>query len=163
MKEHRATYLTTYDLHRLDLAVAPLARLCPDIYLVGTVLTSPDFRDVDVRMILADEEFDALFTGRLSSSTLWEAFCLTATAWLRAETGLPIDFQVQRRTEANEKHHGVRNHLSGGRRHFAALGDGTPYLSLPVVGEERPGTPGAETGDGRWSAPVSSTDAETQP
>lgn len=81
----RTTWLTTYDLHRLDLAVAPLRRLCPGIYLVGTVMSSPDWRDVDVRMIMADDEFDATFGNPL----LWETFCLTATSWLRSETGLP--------------------------------------------------------------------------
>lgn len=122
-KPHRATYLTTYDLHRLDLAVAPLRRLCPDIYLVGTVLTSADWRDVDVRMIMADDEFDQAF----ANSLLWEVFCLAVTSWLRSQTGLPVDFQVQRMTEANEKNQGMRNHLSGGRREYAGLGDGTPY------------------------------------
>jgi hypothetical protein len=119
----RSVWLTTYDLHRLDLAVSPLRRLCPDIYLVGTVLTEPNWRDVDIRMIMSDDEFDEVF----SNSLLWEVFCLTTTAWLRSETNLPIDFQVQRMTEANEKHNKIRNHLSGGRREYAGLGDGTPY------------------------------------
>ena len=119
----RSCYLTTYDLHRLDLAVAPLRRYCTSIYLVGTVLTSPDFRDVDVRMILDDEWFDAEF----SNAALWQVFCLAVTEWLRSVTGLPIDFQVQRQSEANAKHPGVRNHLSGGRRLYAGLGDATPY------------------------------------
>lgn len=119
----RATYLTTHDLYRLDIAVTPLRRLCPDIYLVGTALMSADWRDVDVRMIMADDEFDATFSNPL----LWEAFCLTATSWLRSQTGLPIDFQVQRMTEANDKHNGPLNHLSGGRREYAGLGDATPF------------------------------------
>jgi hypothetical protein len=100
-----------------------MRRYCKDIYLVGTVLTSPDFRDVDVRMILDDEWFDAEF----ANPWLWEVFCLAVTSWLRSETGLSIDFQVQRQSEANEKHKGLRNHLSGGRRRYAALGDATPY------------------------------------
>ena len=124
-RETRAVWLTTYDLHRLDLAVSPLRRLCPHIYLVGTVIDSSDWRDVDVRMIMDDDEFDITF----ANSLLWEAFCLTTTAWLRIQTGLPIDFQVQRMTEANEKHPGKRNYLSGGRRKYAGLGDGTPYLA----------------------------------
>lgn len=119
----RTTHLTTYDLNRLDRAVAPLRRLCPAIYLVGSVLTTPDHRDVDVRMIMDDAEFDAFFTNSL----LWEVFCLSVTSHLRLETGLPIDFQVQRMTEANLKHSKPRNHLSGGRRNFAGLGDATPY------------------------------------
>jgi hypothetical protein len=129
-RERRATWLSTYDLHRLDIAVTPLRRLCPDIYLVGTVLTGPDWRDVDVRMIMDDDEFDATF----SNSLLWETFCLTATSWLRSQTGLPIDFQVQRQSEANEKHHGMRNRLSGGRRGYAALGDGTPFAATSEEG-----------------------------
>lgn len=123
-KSKRATWLATFDLHRLDVAVMPLRRLCPSIYLVGTVLTSPDWRDVDVRMIMDDDDFDAAF----ANPSLWEMFCLGATAWLRSQTGLPVDFQVQRQTEAN-MHEGLRNHLSGGRREYAGLGDGTPYQS----------------------------------
>lgn len=119
----RTTYLTTHDLYLLDHGVAPLRRLCPDIYLVGTVLTSADWRDVDVRMIMDDDEFDATFANPL----LWEAFCITATSWLTSLTLLPIDFQVQRMSEANAKHNGPRNHLSGGRRQYAGMGDGTPY------------------------------------
>ena len=122
-QKSRATWLSTYDLHRLDLAVTPLRRFCPSIYLVGTVLTSPDWRDVDVRMIMADDDFEAEF----ANPSLWEVFCLATSAWLRSITGLPIDFQVQRQSEANEKHQGLRNHLSGGRRRYAGLGDGTPY------------------------------------
>lgn len=120
---NRSTHLTTFDLNRLDRAVAPLRRLSGGaIYLVGSVLIIPDWRDVDVRMILDDDEFDRLF----SDSLLWDVFCLAVTSMLRSETSLPIDFQVQRMTEANEKHPGVRNHLSGGRRYFAGLGDATP-------------------------------------
>lgn len=74
-------------------------------------------------MIMADDEFDQAF----ANSLLWEVFCLAVTSWLRSQTGLPVDFQVQRMTEANEKNQGMRNHLSGGRREYAGLGDGTPY------------------------------------
>ena len=34
-------------------------------YLVGSATKRPDFRDVDVRMILDDEEFHALFGREL--------------------------------------------------------------------------------------------------
>lgn len=123
MGDHRAVYLTTFDLHRLDLAVSPLRKLSPNIYLVGSVLNSSNWRDVDVRMILSDEDFDEYFEGGI----LWEIFCLTVTSWLRTETRLPIDFQVQRQTQANENHNGPRNHLSGGRRSYAGMGDGTDW------------------------------------
>jgi hypothetical protein len=147
-RERRATWISTYDLHRLDIAVTPLRRLCPDIYLVGTVLTSPDWRDVDVRMIMADDEFDATF----GNSLLWETFCLATTSWLRSQTGLPIDFQVQRMTEANERHPGIRNHLSGGRREYAGLGDATPYVCPECGGSGRVKAKGFSDGKPRGTA-----------
>lgn len=126
----RSVYLTTFDLHKLDLIVAPLRRYDGSIYLVGSVLEKPDWRDVDIRMILEDDDFDNDFGNEL----LWETFCYAVTAWLRAETGLPIDFQVQRQTEANTNHKGIRNALSGGHRSYAGYGDGTPYVKLESKG-----------------------------
>ena len=121
----RAVYLSTYALYKLDLAIYPLTKMCPDIYLVGTVLTTKDWRDVDVRMIMSDTEFDEVFG---ENQFLWETYCLGITSWLREQSGLPIDFQVQRQSEANTKHKGGRrNHLSGGRRQYAGLGDATPF------------------------------------
>lgn len=122
----RRSQLTTADLYALDIAVLPLIRICDGakVYLVGTVNNRKTFRDVDIRMILPDDEFDRLFG---QSSRLWEAFCFAVSRWLRADTGLPIDFQVQRQTEANANHSGTRNPLTGGRRRFAGLGDATPF------------------------------------
>jgi hypothetical protein len=54
-------------------------------------------------------------------------FCYSVSRWLSADTGLPVDFQVQRMAEANAKHSGPRNPLTGGARPFAGLGDATPY------------------------------------
>lgn len=129
MGRHR--HLTTYDLYRLDLAVAPLRRAFAGCrpggtYLVGSVERGEVYRDVDVRTILPDADFDALFGG---SQSLWEVFCLGVTAWMREQTGLPIDYQVQRLTEANEQHSGPRNSLSGGARQFAGGGDATRFLA----------------------------------
>lgn len=63
------------------------------------------WRDVDVRLILPDEEFDALF-GELTRprclNLKWNAACLAFAALGRDMTGLPIDFQVDRQTEANQ-------------------------------------------------------------
>jgi hypothetical protein len=121
--------LTTYDLHRLDLAVRPIDHAFAGCrfagtYLVGSIERGEDARDVDVRTILADEDFDAFFGG---SPLFWSVFCLGVTAWLREQTGLPIDYQVQRMTEANAEHKGPRNHLSGGQRVFAGAGDATGF------------------------------------
>lgn len=63
------------------------------------------WRDVDVRLILADEDFDALF-GKLTRprclNLKWNAACLAFSALGRDMTDLPIDFQIDRQTEANE-------------------------------------------------------------
>jgi hypothetical protein len=81
-----------------------------------------------VRLILANKRFDALFktAKREDGQHLWALLCYSITAWLRAETGLPIDFQIQRQTEANKKYAGhFRNPLGGRGLFFAALGDAT--------------------------------------
>jgi hypothetical protein len=92
------------------------------IFLVGSVLERPDFRDVDVRAIMADEVFDRLFPGGesgMDSDAFWSLLCESVGAYLAQATGLPIDFQIQRMTEANAMHPGPgrRNALSsaGGR------------------------------------------------
>lgn len=73
-------------------------------YHVGSSLKTKDWRDVDVRLILPDDEFAALFghihqswvNPKLAAITL--AFCA-----LGAEmTGLPIDFQIQPQSYANK-------------------------------------------------------------
>jgi hypothetical protein len=137
----KSCYLTTTELHRLDVAVAPLLALSHGVYLVGSVGERADFRDVDVRLILEDEDFDRLFRH---SPELWSVFCYATSRWLSADTELPIDFQVQRQTEANEKHSKPRNHLGNRSKHamFAGQGDATlfsdcaPMPSLVDEGDE---------------------------
>src|SRR5262245_42795651 len=55
------------------------------------------WRDVDVRLILPDEDFDAMF-GKLTRprclNLKWNAACLAFAALGRDMTGLPIDFQI---------------------------------------------------------------------
>jgi len=66
------------------------------VYQVGSTLHRLDWRDVDVRLLMADKRYDRLVAtldvGRLNYSV---------SLWGQQVTGLPIDFQVQRRTEAN--------------------------------------------------------------
>jgi hypothetical protein len=63
------------------------------------------WRDVDVRLILPDEHFDALF-GELTEprclNLKWNAACLAFNALGKDITALYIDFQIDRMTEANE-------------------------------------------------------------
>ena len=79
------------------------------LYLVGSCLTKPDYRDVDVRLILDDADFDALFPRCPRSTRLdarWSLMCTAISEWLRAHTGLAIDFQIQRQSHANEDYPG---------------------------------------------------------
>lgn len=85
-------------------------------YLVGSALERSDWRDVDVRFIMADEEFDALFPGCRERgiwefNTKWLVLTTAIAGWLRERTGLPIDFQFQPQSHANERHKGPRNAL----------------------------------------------------
>ena len=82
------------------------------------------YRDVDVRLVLPDEDFDALFKDR--PLAFWELLCFSICTHLRIETGLPIDFQIQRRTEANEKFSDKGRNPLGLLREYSGGGDGTP-------------------------------------
>jgi hypothetical protein len=84
------------------------------VYLVGSSLERRDFRDVDVRMIMHDEEYDRWFKDEGDMTWLnprWSLLCTTISLWLSQTTGLPIDFQIQRMTQANETYDGKRNAL----------------------------------------------------
>ncbi len=86
------------------------------VYLVGSSLARRDHRDVDVRCILPDEEFDRLFPNqadmtRHDLTAFWSLLCVAVSEWLSNRTGLPIDFQIQRMTQANEKFPGPRHAL----------------------------------------------------
>ena len=77
-------------------------------YLVGSATERRDFRDVDVRVIMADEKFNALFGDSGGSmKPFYLLTCAAVSAWLRERTGLPVDFQIQRQSHANE---GYGNH-----------------------------------------------------
>lgn len=71
-------------------------------YLVGSALERRDHRDVDVRYIMGDEEFDAMFrAGDTVRDAYWSLLCLSISVWLRDVTGLPVDFQIQRQSDCN--------------------------------------------------------------
>ena len=82
-------------------------------YLVGSSLERRDHRDVDVRYIMGDEEFDRLFPcgGDRVHDALWSLMCLSISLWLSQQSGLPVDFQIQRQSNANAKHKGRRSAL----------------------------------------------------
>jgi hypothetical protein len=127
MTARPAGHLTTAQLYELDQAcrLVTVAFGTPP-YLVGSAGAGgrPDYRDVDVRLILADDEFAAVCPTR----ERWELLCLAIGSYLAWRTGLPVDFQIQQMTAANAGHDGPRNPL-GMRRVLAGGGDGTPWTS----------------------------------
>ena len=73
-------------------------------YLVGSALDGPDYRDVDVRLIMSDEAFDKIFGGGTPASNipLWSLMTVAISEYLEARTGLPVDFQIQRVSEVKQ-------------------------------------------------------------
>jgi hypothetical protein len=81
-------------------------------YKVGSALERPDWRDVDVRCILDDEDFARVFPGagrHWEHDARWLLLTVAISQWLRAQTGLPIDFQFQPMSAANADHLGQRS------------------------------------------------------
>jgi hypothetical protein len=126
----RASYLSPPDFHRLDWACRPIAEAFGEPpYLVGSVLTRPDFRDIDIRLILDDaaaervltgESFEVHCDGNPNACRLLLNIAFSDLIASIAHAPAPIDFQIQSMTEANapEYAHGMRNPL--GIRHASA-------------------------------------------
>lgn len=132
-KKQRKSGLTTLELHLLEQACQPVwagfgSGTSGSTYLVGTAQTGGKYRDVDVRTILPDDEFDRLFCAEDSNGkALWNLLCSAIGRMLAEQTGLPIDYQIQRMTEANEKYPNQRNPVGHGRRDYAGGGDATAF------------------------------------
>lgn len=124
-KPRRGSYLLLADFERLE----EWCRLVSEVfdgdvpYLVGSVNQRPDFRDVDLRLILADDAFDAQFGARPVKVRMLNRAIST---WGQRETGLPIDFQVQRQTEANAAYGGDFRNPMGLRDWSTLPTSGTP-------------------------------------
>jgi hypothetical protein len=81
-------------------------------YQVGTSTSSKIWRDVDVRLILADEDWERWDLGDPKNPNVkWQTLCYAFTELGRSITGLPIDFQIQQMTRANGLYKGRRNAL----------------------------------------------------
>jgi hypothetical protein len=77
-----------------------------ECYHVGSSLGRKDWRDVDVRLLLPDDEFTARY-GRIQSAEAnpkLAAVTLAFSALGKAMTGLPVDFQIQPLSHANERY-----------------------------------------------------------
>jgi hypothetical protein len=85
------------------------------------------WRDVDVRLILSDEEYEQLGLGdpeHSHNNAKWTALVLAFSALGRHMTGLPIDFQIQQQTRANKLYPGGRSAL-GVHTYFRSKGSNT--------------------------------------
>lgn len=82
-------------------------------YHVGSSLDRKDWRDVDVRLILDDEDFDRRFGSNRNAETNKKlaAITLAFAALGKQMTGLPIDFQIQQQSHANKAYPGKRSAL----------------------------------------------------
>src|SRR5580693_2659770 len=103
----RTDLLTTVQMYNLDVACGMIYRAFGEPpYLVGSagVGGAPAYRDVDVRLILGE----AAFAAACPTMERWELLSMAISAWLSERTGLPIDFQVQRASDANERFSGPR-------------------------------------------------------
>ena len=106
----RATYLLMSDMQLLEAWGREVRRMFNDDvsgldmpYLVGSALTTKDYRDVDVRLIVHDDRFKAL-----AEMVDLPRLHLALSLWGQKATGLPIDFQLQSMTDANVPEHGRR-------------------------------------------------------
>lgn len=115
-REPRADYLLLSDMALLHTWGRELRRAFGvTAYLVGSALERVDHRDVDVRIMLEDEHYDAL--AKLADL---DALNLALSLWGQKATGLPIDCQLQHRTSANEDFPQRRNPI--GRERAETVG-----------------------------------------
>lgn len=91
-------------------------------YMVGSVNRHPDFRDVDIRLLVDDDVFAANWSDPIKHRLINRAI----STWGQRETGLPIDFQVQERTAANEQFEGEFRNPMGIRDWATNTPDGRP-------------------------------------
>lgn len=116
-KRKKASYIGAPAVFALELACVDLNNAFGGFgcFLVGSALERPDWRDVDVRLIMSDEEFAVLFPSiepkncQWEFDTRWLLMTVSISEHLSKITGLPVDFQFQPQTFANAWHKGPRN------------------------------------------------------
>lgn len=73
-------------------------------YLVGSAAVGKTWRDVDVRVVLWDKDYERIVGELMTPEQMnhrWQALCLAFSELGKRMTGLPIDFQIQQRSAAN--------------------------------------------------------------
>lgn len=125
-EKRRASYLKQSDFERLEEWCRLVRKLVgSQPYLVGSALERPDYRDVDLRVILMDDKFDEQWPDAVKVRLMNRAVSI----WGQQETGLPIDFQIQRMTEANAQFPGGSNRNPMGTRDWKRI----PTQGVPAV------------------------------
>ena len=74
---------------------------------VGSSAVSKQWRDVDIRLIMPDEQFNDLFpgyNGHHQNDTKWALLSAAIAELGRKLTGFPVDFQFQRRSDASHRY-----------------------------------------------------------
>lgn len=116
-KRQKSVYVGAPACFALELACKHLnAAFDGRCYLVGSALERPDWRDIDVRLMMGDDAFKALFpdaglSGHWEFDARWLVMTVAISGWLSKETGLPVDFQFQPSSHANKVHDKWRNPL----------------------------------------------------
>jgi hypothetical protein len=83
-------------------------------YLVGSSMVTRDFRDVDVRLILPDNEFEKHFVHiPQAGNALWDLMCASISSHLTEQSGLPVDFQIQAQSWLDKKYASRPRHALG--------------------------------------------------
>lgn len=102
-------YLTTVQWFNLNTCIQPICKIFGyQVFLVGSVLTKRDWRDVDIRVIWPEKEY----VGILDSDHGRKVVGMMMSDWLSMRTGLPIDLQLQTMEQANKEFgEGKRNAL----------------------------------------------------
>lgn len=109
----RANYVPAPHFYNLNQACALINRAFTEgmCYHVGSSLAKRDYRDVDVRLMLPDAEYDRIFGSGDWANAYWSLLCTSISLWLKQQTDLPVDFQIQRQSAANDMHKGRRSAL----------------------------------------------------
>ena len=130
----RSIYLSVSQLYNLRRACRPIWESYGNVFLVGSVLKRPNFRDVDIRCMIEDEVYYAMFPqskGVRDSKGGGNEFLhprllllnVSISSWLASvmASKLEIDFQFQRMSHANDVY---------GADHHTRVPIGLRYLTV---------------------------------
>lgn len=116
----KANYVGAPDMFAIDQAIQPVLMSFPSYgcFLVGSAIARPDFRDIDLRLIMDDADFKSVFPDagdNWEHDPRWLLVVTSIAEHLRKITRLPIDFQIQPITLANKRYPTGERHSIGVR------------------------------------------------